>query len=152
METFKDGSPVSVLRNSSAGHPGEFVIPSWRDPRSSCVSSPTRGQGTRFISNESLRLPNLGLACLGRGSFDPQSFYLLLMLSDFSLPFQGSGCQPWVEKLLKVREGQSSRAGVPSQPSRRGPGADALCGGGSMDALMLRQSLGLPTLPACFGI
>lgn len=121
------------------------------------LTNPRAGE-TRFISNESLRLPNLGLACLGRGSFDPQSFYLLLMLSDFSLPFQGSGCQPWVEKLLKVREGQSSRAGVPSQPSWHRPGADALCGGGSMDpqgpaaALMLRQSLGLPTLPACFGI
>ena len=37
----RTGSPVYVLRNSSAGHPREFVIPSWRDPRSSCVSSPT---------------------------------------------------------------------------------------------------------------
>ena len=80
-------------------------------------TQPPEGRETCFVYDESLYAPNLYLACLGRGSFDPQSFHLLLMLSDFSLPFQGSGCQLRVEKLLKVREGQPSRGGVPCQPS-----------------------------------
>lgn len=62
------------LENSSTGHPSEFVIPSLGDPRSSCVNSTTRGQGTRasFTMSHSVQtcaLPAWGVALLTLNHF-----------------------------------------------------------------------------------